>query len=127
MIKISQKKEDNSQQSQYSGFIIVSLTKNISSPEINDLVDLAKQKKASRLHSVLKKYRTKITSKPLITSVPPSTIQTLEQKISPKATGTKQKKSLKATASLASFWSIDSRNLSNEETENLVKNLNKLP
>jgi serine protease len=120
MVKISEKKDPDSKQSQYSGFIIVNLAKDISSPEINDLFDLAKQKKADGLHNLLEKYRSKITTRPLITSIPPSKILELERK------NLTKNRIASTQVSLASFWRIDSRNLSSEQIEDLVKSLNEL-
>jgi subtilisin family serine protease len=113
MVKKSQKKDIDSKQSQYNGFIIVNLAKDISSIETNDLFDLAKKKSVPQLSSLLDKYRSKVTIKPLITSIPPSKTLELEQKNT-------------TENSLASFWRIDSRKLSSEQAEDLVKSLNEL-
>jgi serine protease len=112
MVKKSQKDTD-SKQSQYNGFIIVNLAKDISSVETNDLFDLAKKKSVPQLSNLLDKYRSKVTIKPLITSLPPSKTLELERKNT-------------TETSLASFWKIDSRNLSGEQADDLVKSLNEL-
>src|SRR4030095_8047559 len=106
MVKKSQKDTD-SKQSQYNGFIIVNLAKDISSVETNDLFDLAKKKSVPQLSNLLDKYRSKVTIKPLITSLPPSKTLELERKNT-------------TETSLASFWKIDSRNLSGEQADDLV-------
>jgi serine protease len=121
MVKIPDQKDRDNKQSPYSGFVIVNLAENISSPEINDIFDLAKQKKADRLHNLLEKYRSKVTIRPLITSTPSSKTLELERKNLTKNSVASPK------VSLTSFWRIDSRTLSNEQIDELVKSLNELP
>jgi len=106
-------------QTEYSGFVILSLSSNIlPSTEENTLIDLARTRNLLGLVRVLDEFR-QVKSSRLINSLPTDEILRLERNAA--------SSSFAPLRSLSSYWRLDCRMLSEEEVEKLVRLLSQLP
>lgn len=101
---------------EYSGFVIVRLTRELYLPEGNDFYELAKKHGLKGLTYFFEKHR-EITTRRLIKSLPAEKILELEERAS--------KMEFSPLHSLTSYWRLDCRGL--PEIEEILADLNKLP